>query len=199
MDDNAERLRINKVLKKARVLARDRFNTDKAIKRAEKIAVMYIDGGSAQAIAPHFKLTWQRINQILHDIGITFRDTRRHQATRQRQITNAKSAKIWRQSKEHMFGCSHQEYLEYLKLYNKQGRRLIALYRQSYISAVRRGIKWRLNFKQWLTVWRKSGKINQTGKRAGEYLLGRINHSKGYMPGNIRVMESTTMHSNVKH
>ena len=53
--------------------------------------------------------------------------------------------------------------------------------------ASQRGILWKLSFKEWLTIWKKSGKLLLRGKGTGKYCLARFGDKGPYSRINVFV------------
>lgn len=53
--------------------------------------------------------------------------------------------------------------------------------------AKRRGISFLLTFEEWLTIWLESGKLEQRGKLAGQYVMSRYGDAGPYAVGNVRI------------
>jgi len=75
-----------------------------------------------------------------------------------------------------------------LKAYNRQwfktpkGR-----YHQQKAGAWKRGIEFLLTFEEWWDVWQKSGKWEQRGKYAGQYVMARFGDKGAYEVENVRI------------
>lgn len=53
--------------------------------------------------------------------------------------------------------------------------------------AKRRGIPFLLTFEEWLAIWIESGKLDQRGKFAGQYVMARYGDIGPYATGNVRI------------
>ena len=66
--------------------------------------------------------------------------------------------------------------------------------RSSYIqqksNAKRRGIPFLLTFEDWWAIWQASGKWEQRGKLAGQYVMARYGDVGPYASGNVRICTS---------
>ena len=66
-------------------------------------------------------------------------------------------------------------------------------YHQAFIqqkkNAKKRGIPWEISFKDWLTIWQKSGKLHLRGKGKGKYCLARYGDKGPYSRINVFVQE----------
>ena len=52
-------------------------------------------------------------------------------------------------------------------------------------------IEFKLTFEEWKDIWIKSGKLEQRGKRKGQYVMARYNDIGSYAVGNVYI----TLHS----
>lgn len=57
-------------------------------------------------------------------------------------------------------------------------------YNEQRRNAKRRGIEWRFTYVQWLEWWVATGKINQRGRKADQYVMARHGDKGPYSPGN---------------
>ena len=54
-------------------------------------------------------------------------------------------------------------------------------------NARRRGVVFILTFKEWMTIWRSSGKWEQRGRYKGQYVMARLRDQGSYAVGNVHV------------
>jgi len=54
--------------------------------------------------------------------------------------------------------------------------------------AKRSGTGFELTFEQWLSIWKKSGKLHLRGRGRGRYVMGRNNDSGPYAVGNVKII-----------
>lgn len=64
---------------------------------------------------------------------------------------------------------------------------LRAKYQAHKGDAKRRGIPFKLTFKEWLSIWRRSRRINQMGYHSGQYVMSRFGDVGAYEVGNVRI------------
>jgi hypothetical protein len=83
-------------------------------------------------------------------------------------------------------------YEKYVKAYNQTPK---GKYIRQRANAKRRGIPWEFTFDTWWDVWEKSGKWEQRGKEANQYVMSRVHDDGPYSPGNVKVI---TMSANSK-
>jgi len=89
-------------------------------------------------------------------------------------------------------GMSTEERQRLINIKNKRGRSLVNVFNTNLIRLNRQGILWNLTFDQWLNLWRRSGKLNRMGCLKGEYRLVRIDLTKGFELGNVRILDSAS-------
>lgn len=54
--------------------------------------------------------------------------------------------------------------------------------------AKRRGVPFLLTFEEWLSIWRKSGKLSKRGKHRGQYQMARFGDRGPYKVSNVRIL-----------
>jgi hypothetical protein len=57
----------------------------------------------------------------------------------------------------------------------------------------KRGIPWQLTFDEWLSIWKKSGKLHRRGKYREHYVMARYGDTGPYSPTNVYI---TTIEDN---
>lgn len=55
-------------------------------------------------------------------------------------------------------------------------------------SAKQRGIAWEFDFHDWMTVWDKSGKFSQRGRKVGQYVMARFGDVGPYSVDNVKII-----------
>ena len=147
---------------------------------------MYKQGCIQEQIAAHFKVTRQRVQQVLKKHGI-----RRAAGGNSKRIAAKNEARL--HSKNHRclrrWGMTIDEYRAHVSEYGTSGRRDSPMGR---FQAQRKdfqkiGVVWLLPFAQWWAVWQRSGKWQQRGRGNG-YRLARINTARGYVLGNVQII-----------
>jgi hypothetical protein len=63
----------------------------------------------------------------------------------------------------------------------------ISRYRNQKAAAKKRGIPFLLTFEEWRDIWDTSGKLEQRGRRRGQYVMARFNDQGAYEVGNVRI------------
>lgn len=145
--------------------------------RAEKMAAMYLQGVTLQKIGDQFKVSRERVRQILRTVGIDASDGGRALKSRIRRATEAPKISVYAAR----LGLSQEAY----EVARDSG--LLQAFRHQFRSAEARGIQWRLTYPQWLAVWQASGKLDQRGRGADAYCMSRINDAGGYELGNVHI------------
>lgn len=57
-----------------------------------------------------------------------------------------------------------------------------------------RAIEFSLTFKQWLRIWRRSGKYELRGTKLGQYVMARIGDVGPYAIGNVKIITAAENH-----
>lgn len=154
--------------------------------RAERMASMYRQGLTLEKIGEHFVLTRERVRQIIKASGIDCTDR-----ARDRKAETAKAMRLVRREAEAMrqFGVSYADRQKY------RASGLMQSFKNQRNAAHTRGIEWGLIFRDWLTIWEASGKLELRGRGKGRYVMSRINDGGGYVFGNVHIQLSTDNNS----
>jgi hypothetical protein len=62
-----------------------------------------------------------------------------------------------------------------------------AAFKSQRSSATKRGIRFLLSFDEWWKIWQASGKWEQRGRLAGQYVMARFGDSGPYAANNVRI------------
>ena len=54
--------------------------------------------------------------------------------------------------------------------------------------AIRRGIAFKLTYKEWISIWQKSGHLHERGNHKGQYVMSRPGDKGAYEVGNVRII-----------
>lgn len=193
-----EKLNVNydivaRVIRRCGVVALDtRGQQDKQRHDADRAAVMasrYASGQTLQQIADAYKISRERVRQILRkytavkskDGGAALRWARRRE----------ERATIKDQKYMDRLGCGWEEYKRIRQIGKefqaKGGSRdrspMGAFCRQKY-NASKRGIGWDLTFWQWWSIWQASGRWSQRGRGQG-YVICRRGDVGPYSVSNV--------------
>lgn len=162
--------------------------------RAPMMAALYTSGQTLRQIGDTFGITRERVRQILRKRTVVTREeggqavqTRRRRAERATKRDQAYMARL---------GCGYEEYQRIKAI----GRGMLACGKSkqqtpmgAFLSqknnAARRKIGWELNFWQWWSVWRDSGKWAERGRGNG-YVMCRRGDVGPYALGNIFIASS---------
>lgn len=160
-------------------------------KRDKKVRRLFMRGDTLQSIGDRFKVSRERIRQIVQKIGL-----KPHQGGRAKRSTTTyfkrKLKKMLATEKRirKNYGCSLGEYQ-----YIMQGQpfRITASCRAYSYSCLKRncervGMPFRLTFYEWFLLWKASGKESERGKRAHRYVMSRINRRRGYSFENTEII-----------
>lgn len=149
---------------------------DSEIERNERMAFMFAQGMTLQSIADECSVSHQRVQQILKKLGVSRCDGGQFLVAKLKRDAKqtAREAKCLA-----LYGCSCSEYKKYVK------NGLAAAYRCQLKNANARGIAFKLTFVEWLSVWQRSGKIEERGRRKEAYVMSRICDKGGYEVGNV--------------
>jgi transposase len=152
--------------------------------RAEKMASMYRQGLTLEKIGQHFRLTRERVRQIIRALGVLPNDkikTAKGDPAVRKARMDAASMLRW--------GVPYDE----KKRYRADGT--ILAYTNQRNAAKSRSIEWGLPFVDWLAIWEASGKMALRGRGKGRYVMSRIKDDGGYVLGNVHIQLSTENNS----
>jgi DNA-binding XRE family transcriptional regulator len=141
---------------------------------------MYLDGKTLTVIGRKYKISRERVRQILtKHYGIRAPDGGMSLSVKRwRDVLdaqhNARSFKLW--------GCSYAEYKRILKHPGKPTR----AYWNQRRNEKERGIGWDFNLWQWWKVWEQSGHWDERG-RGGGYCMCRLNDTGPYSVDNVYI------------
>ena len=89
--------------------------------------------------------------------------------------------------------------LPFLELLTREGfaeskawHRALRLYHTHAANAGRRGVSFKLNFLEWLTIWLSSGHWADRGRLKHQYCMSRHKDSGGYEASNVEIVLRTT-------
>lgn len=150
--------------------------------RNDRMATMHKQGVSLEKIGQQFKVTRERVRQILAMRGLNsatggmrmnaaikkdLRDERKEQARIAKSIA--------------MYGLP----VEVVDQLRKDG--ILLAFREQRNNARTRGIQWKLDFKYWFSIWQTSGKLHLRGRGHGKYVMSRIRDDGAYELGNVHI------------
>lgn len=146
--------------------------------RNQRMAQMYQQGLTLQAIGDHFGMTRERIRQIMRMEGVSRQSGGQSLATTMKQ-ERKKRARDQRSMAR--YG------VDYETLLGLRSEGLVQAYRYHENSAKNRGIEFLLTLGEWVSIWRASGKIHLRGRGKGHYCMSRIRDDGPYAVGNVHI------------
>lgn len=153
-----------------------------------EICAIYKSGSTQTALGKKFGISKARIQQILKASGVKSEEGGRAEIKRQIRA---------RKNREHIkaFGCTKQK-LDAIRSEHKSGSNdPLMLFKAQKRHAMRRGVKWKLNFWDWWCIWQESGHWHQRGRGIGSYCMCRNGDEGPYAKGNVYI--GTAVHNSV--
>lgn len=150
--------------------------------KRQKMAAMYRQGLTLDAIGRQYGITRQAIEQHLKAVGVNRKDGgQSFSAARKRE----------RKDREIQARYMSKYGLPLEVMQQLRADRVTHAYSQQRISARNRGIKWDLDFSTWFAIWQASGKLHLRGKGKGKYVMSRIKDDGPYVVGNVHIQLAT--------
>ena len=147
-------------------------------KRAIAMETLYRSGLSLQAIGTRYKLTRERVRQILSGRGITANQGGMSVLmVRRRAARKAKKDALYIAR----YGCDFATY----------GSIPVAArlkYREHLNNSRHRGIEFKLSLLEWWGIWQQSGGWEKRGRTGESYCMTRSNDQGAYEIGNVQIM-----------
>lgn len=146
--------------------------------RTEKMVSMYRQGLTLEKIGQHFKLTRERVRQVLKVAGISAIDGGKS------IVSNAR-----KEARQNRLEAKCLAKWGYPRAMMAQLREdgVLRAFTQQRQSASNRGIDWHLTFADWFSIWQVSGKLHLRGRGRGHYVMSRICDDGPYSLGNVHV------------
>jgi hypothetical protein len=149
------------------------------VQRLERIAAMCAEGKTLNEIGAVFKITHQRVQQIIkrHDI-------KRSPIPPKTKTLDAAKAKrdAWEARCIARWGVG----IEGTRQLNAAG--LINAFKSQRGSAIAHGYGWELSFIDWHAAWIASGKLEQRGLGGDNYAMTRADRSQPFKVGNLKIV-----------
>lgn len=154
--------------------------------RDKQIVRLFRSGATTPAIGEQFSITRERVCQILHKAGVSRTD-----GGRAKTATENRQARAEAREKRclSLWGLTSAEYRTHADRYGTctdqttpMGRFLIQRKR-----AGERGIEWRLTFKEWWAIWRRSKRYGRRGRGDG-FVMARKRRAGAYEAGNVEIV-----------
>lgn len=152
------------------------------IQRDQKMAAMYRHGITLEKIGKQFKLTRERVRQILGKNGVQPGDGGGSLVAKARRAASERA-------RETRYLVKYGLPVEVVKQLQKD--RVTHAFNQQRQSAKNRGIVWNLTFAQWFAVWQTSGKLHLRGIGKGKYVMSRVSDQGCYELGNVHIQLAT--------
>ncbi len=152
--------------------------------RVQKMAEMFRQGVTMAAIGKQFKISRERVRQLVSKVGLD-------------GASGGKSAQVAMRGprvdpRERRDAAIRAKWGVAPDLYRElHASGVVRGFMQHRSNAASRAVKWSLTFAQWLAVWQTSGKLHLRGKGAGHYCMSRMSDSGGYELGNVHVQLCT--------
>lgn len=159
--------------------------------RSEIMASMYTAGKTLEEIGVLYKITRERVRQILKKYhGIVGKDG----GIAARAEANRRKAEVRRDAKFlARYGCTYASYRELLELSRETcasgvsyAKAPLGAYRNQERNAKQRGIEWNLSLIEWWEIWQRSGKWQLRGRGKG-YMMCRFGDTGPYAAGNVYI------------
>lgn len=149
--------------------------------RELKMATMYRQGVTLAKIGAQFKLTRERVRQILAKQGVTASEG----GAAKTSAVNKADASAKREGRYMaQFG------FPYAVVAQLRADGVLRAYAQHKRNSAARAIDFKLTFSQWFSVWQASGKIDQRGRGQGKYVMSRIRDDGCYELGNVHIQSA---------
>lgn len=160
--------------------------------RAEAMAAMYSGGKTLAEIGSLYGLTRERVRQIIKKRhGLTAKDGGLSKRTE--RARSSREAKRDAKTLE-KYGCTYRQYRGLVRIGTKikssggsTCKTPTGAWHSQRRNAIRRGIEWNISLWDWWTAWQKSGKWEQRGKKAGDYVMCRFGDVGAYEVGNVYI------------
>lgn len=149
--------------------------------RTQKMVEMYRQGVTLQKIGDQFKLTRERVRQIIRPHINSSDGGRFYSASIKRDKRE--------QERDARARLSHGVSYEELKLLRAE--RITLAYIEHKRNAKIRGVGWLLTFAEWLSIWKASGKLHLRGRGIGRYVMSRMSDDGPYAVGNVHIQLAT--------
>lgn len=150
--------------------------------RTKRMITMYQQGVILEKIGQQFKITRERVRQLLSKHGICAADGGQHKMA---AINRDKKNRQKEARSQLRYGLP----IEVVQQLRKDG--VIRAYLQQEQSSRRRGIAWKFDFATWFAIWQTSGKLHLRGQGVGKYVMSRLKDDGPYELGNVHIQLGT--------
>ena len=164
-----------------------------SLARAMDMERRYRAGETLQQVGDRYKITRERVRQILAKRGVKWVDGGAHVlALRAKANRRARLDAIY--IRRH--GCTFDQFWSVnpraWSVRADRYRTPIGAYFSQRRNAKERGIAWEFqNFWQWWSVWEQSGRWPERGRSKTNYVMSRIGDAGAYAPGNVQIVSQS--------
>lgn len=152
----------------------------RASERAAVMGSMYKGGKTLEEIGKLFRLTRERVRQLIKKhCGLTGADGGQS-TTAQRKRVASKAKKDAASMLKN--GCTHDQYMTLVRMQSQT-----RAHTRQRNSALQRGIEWNIKLWDWWQIWQKSGKWSDRGRGKGKYVMCRFGDIGAYEPSNVYI------------
>lgn len=148
------------------------------VEREIEMVSRYLSGETLEQIGKHYGVTRERVRQLVARHNVSRFEGGACERRRARD-----AAKAARRVEYYIrrYGMRPEEYEIVPKGIRKS-------YREQERSAAYRGIGWKFNLAEWISVWQKSGVAFNRGRGKDKYCMSRIDDKGPYSVDNVRVV-----------
>lgn len=154
--------------------------------RDKHIITQYCDGETMPTLAERFKISRQRVCQIINDHGLD-----RFDGGIFKKITEKREQKILKRQESlerrlmANYGLTLKDYFN-IRQYQADAWKS---YIQQRINCAARLIRFDLTFPIWFEIWQRSKKWKQRGTGRDNYVMCRRDINQGFVIGNIKIVK----------
>lgn len=147
----------------------------------------YRSGETLQQIADTYKVSRERVRQILARMGVRAHEGgHAYRAKRKKKATSLKRERRFLRK----YGMTRERFQEVEKNVDECGGTPSLRFREQKGSAHTRGIEWNLTFGEWWSLWEASGQWPKRGRGKGRYVMARPGDTGPYELGNVAIVLS---------
>lgn len=179
-------------------------NGDTLFERMFLLAFAWQNGKTLEEIGNLIGVTRERVRQILakaEQLGVIDPNhVGGYRMSRLAREQESKAVKVrrWTRKIELTFGCGPEEFIrcnQGARVWKGPQNTWAKSYYMQKRSAPSYGNVWNLSFPDWCNVWEESGKWNARGRGRGKFALARLDSSKPFEIGNVKIMKGEDVSS----